>query len=201
MTEQGQGAGKLSRQQRRAREREKRDANGWIAALGATDTLAGAIRAALGNRSATRAELEDAIGMSLVGPSAAADEPAPAPPPGAEPDRVAIQHILISFAGSGTKATRTREEAAALAAATLARARQGEDFAALVQELTDDSSPGIYRLRNAGVASGPADEYPRERMVPAFGDVGFRLGVGEIGMADFDPRASPYGWHIIKRLQ
>jgi parvulin-like peptidyl-prolyl isomerase len=200
MTEQGQGAGKLSRQQRRAREREKRDATGWIAALGATDALASAIRAALGNRSATRAELEDAIGMSLVDPSAAAEEGAPAPVR-AEPERVTIQHILISFAGSGTKATRTREEAAALAADTLTRAHQGEDFAALVQELTDDSSPGIYRLRNAGVASGPADEYPRERMVPAFGDVGFRLAVGEIGMADFDPRASPYGWHIIKRLQ
>jgi parvulin-like peptidyl-prolyl isomerase len=38
-------------------------------------------------------------------------------------------------------------------------------------------------------------------MVPAFGDAGFPLKVGEIGMADFDPQKSPYGWHIVKRLE
>jgi parvulin-like peptidyl-prolyl isomerase len=38
-------------------------------------------------------------------------------------------------------------------------------------------------------------------MVPAFGNVGFSLAPGEIGMAEYDPRTSPYGWHIIKRLE
>jgi parvulin-like peptidyl-prolyl isomerase len=38
-------------------------------------------------------------------------------------------------------------------------------------------------------------------MVPAFGNVGFALNVGEIGIADFDPQTSPFGWHIIKRLK
>jgi parvulin-like peptidyl-prolyl isomerase len=117
----------------------------------------------------------------------------------AEPDRIEIQHVLISFAGTGTKARRSQAEAAELAAATLARANAGEDFDALVRELTDDSPPGIYRLSNNGV-SAASGEYPRNRMVAAFGNVGFGLGVGEIGMADFDPRTSPYGWHIIKRL-
>ena len=82
---------------------------------------------------------------------------------------------------------------------TLDRANAGEDFDALVRELTDDSPPGIYRLSNLGVTSA-SGEYPRNRMVAAFGNVGFGLGVGDIGMADFDPRTSPYGWHIIKRL-
>lgn len=117
----------------------------------------------------------------------------------AEPERIEIQHVLISFAGTGTKARRSKDEAAALAAATLARANAGEDFDALVRELTDDSPPGIYRLSNTGV-SVAAGEYPRNRMVAAFGNVGFGLGVGDIGMADFDSRTSPYGWHIIKRL-
>jgi parvulin-like peptidyl-prolyl isomerase len=45
-----------------------------------------------------------------------------------------------------------------------------------------------------------AGEYPRNRMVAAFGDIGFGLGVGDVGIANFDPRTSPYGWHIIKRL-
>jgi parvulin-like peptidyl-prolyl isomerase len=38
-------------------------------------------------------------------------------------------------------------------------------------------------------------------MVAAFGDVGFRLAVGAVGMADFHPRASPYGFHLIKRVR
>ena len=38
-------------------------------------------------------------------------------------------------------------------------------------------------------------------MVPAFGDVGFGLKVGEIGVAEYHPRKSPYGYHIIKRTK
>ena len=117
----------------------------------------------------------------------------------AEPERIEIQHVLISFAGTGTRARRSQADAAELTATTLARANAGEDFDALVRELTDDSPPGIYRLSNNGV-SPASGEYPRGRMVAAFGNVGFGLGVGEIGVADFDPRTSPYGWHIIKRL-
>jgi hypothetical protein len=38
-------------------------------------------------------------------------------------------------------------------------------------------------------------------MVPAFGNVGFNISPGNIGIADYDPQTSPYGWHVIKRLQ
>jgi parvulin-like peptidyl-prolyl isomerase len=41
----------------------------------------------------------------------------------------------------------------------------------------------------------------RTGMVPAFGNVGFPLKVGEVGMAEHDARNSPYGWHIIKRVE
>ena len=72
-------APKLTRQQLRAREREKRNAAGWISALGTDDPwLRQAIRAALGTRSANRAELEDALGMSL-------DQTAPPRPAGSDP--------------------------------------------------------------------------------------------------------------------
>jgi hypothetical protein len=157
------------------------------------------IRRAVGNRHLTRTELEEALGMSLA-------ETVPAPPPAApthqkEPERIAVQHILISFAGAGTSATRTREEAATLATETLRRARQGEDFGDLVRTLTDDSFPGIYRLCNTGISPRAADEYRRGGMVPAFGNIGFALEVGEVAMASFDPQTSPYGWHIIKRRE
>lgn len=42
---------------------------------------------------------------------------------------------------------------------------------------------------------------PREDMAPAFGNVGFALKVGEVGMAPYDKTTSPFGIHIIKRLQ
>jgi hypothetical protein len=67
MAAEGDAPRTLSRQQIRAMEREKRNATGWISALGTEDPwLRQAIRAALGPRAATRAELEEALGMSLA---------------------------------------------------------------------------------------------------------------------------------------
>jgi hypothetical protein len=69
MADDGEAPRKPSRQQLRAAAREKRNATGWISALGTDDPwLRQAIRAALGTRSSTRAELEEALGMSLAEP-------------------------------------------------------------------------------------------------------------------------------------
>ena len=117
---------------------------------------------------------------------------------------VEVQHILISFQGAipDEKVTRTEAEAQTLAKELLARAKSGEDFDALVKEYTDDQHPGIYRMSNFGIPPDAASqEFPRERMVKTFGDVSFALNVNEIGMAPYDPAASKYGWHIIKRLK
>jgi hypothetical protein len=121
-----------------------------------------------------------------------------------EPDRVAVQHILISFKGAIPKptVTRTREEAQKLAQEVFERAKKGEDFNSLVKQFTDDEYPGVYRMSNIGITPDPAkEEYPRAGMVKAFGDVGFSLPVGGIGMAEYDPKESKYGWHIIKRIE
>ncbi|MEK7347526.1 MAG: peptidylprolyl isomerase [Candidatus Eisenbacteria bacterium] len=120
--------------------------------------------------------------------------------PAVEPQHVQVQHILIAFAGSGTRASRPMEEAKKLAYEILARAQKGEDYDALVKQYTDDSPPGIYGMSGLGVAKG-AGEYARDTMVPAFGNVGFAISPGNIGIADYDPQTSPYGWHIIKRLK
>ena len=66
--------------------------------------------------------------------------------------------------------------------------------------------PGVYRMVNYGLpgqrSSIPAlTIYKREDMVGAFGNVGFELEVGEIGMANHHEFDSPFGWHIIKRLE
>ena len=119
-----------------------------------------------------------------------------------EPEHIQVQHILIGFAGSipGKKITRSKDEAKTLAYEVLERANKGEDFDMLVRRYTEDSAPGIYGMSNRGVAPAQG-EYPREGMVGAFGDAGFPLEVGAIGIADFDARTSPYGWHIVKRLK
>jgi hypothetical protein len=68
MTEQDEPPRKLSRQQLRAQARMTHDAEGWIAVLDIEDlALQRVIREAIGPRRVTRAALETAIGVSLVG--------------------------------------------------------------------------------------------------------------------------------------
>jgi parvulin-like peptidyl-prolyl isomerase len=119
-----------------------------------------------------------------------------------EPDHIQVQHILIGFQGSvpGKPIRRSKDEAKTLAYQLLEEARAGADFDELVRKHTDDSPPGIYGMSNRGVAPARG-EYARDGMVPAFGNAGFPLQVGEIGIADYDQRSSPYGWHIVKRLK
>ena len=86
-------------------------------------------------------------------------------------------------------------------------AKTSEDFDAMVEKYTDDSHPGIYKMANFTFAGNrefsSRDNWIHERggMVPAFGNVGFQLKVGEVGMSAQDVKDSPYGWHIIKRLE
>lgn len=122
----------------------------------------------------------------------------------AEPDYITVQHILIAFEGSvpGKNITRTKEQAHDLAHTIFEQAKSSADFDAMVAEYTDDSHPGIYKMANFGVEADMANGvFPRDRMVAAFGDVGFPLDVGEIGLAEFDPVKSKYGWHVIKRVE
>src|SRR5688500_2710108 len=120
---------------------------------------------------------------------------------GKEPERITLQHILISFAGTQTEATRSKAEAETLAKEVVERVKKGEDFTAIMKKLSDDPGEGVYSLANRGVRQQGRDEYPRDGMVPAFGNVGFALEVGAVGLASFDPAASPFGWHVIKRLK
>jgi len=120
-----------------------------------------------------------------------------------EAKRIELQHILISFAGTRTAATRTQAEAQLLAAEVLGEAQSGQSFSELMKKYSDDTGSGQYALRNNGVQSDPSisNEYARGQMVPAFGNTGFKLDVGEIDMANFSKKDSPFGWHIIKRVR
>lgn len=107
-------------------------------------------------------------------------------------DKVKLQHVLLAFVGAmrGSESGHTKDEAQALAADVLARARAGEDFNALVIQYSGDEGPGVYTLTQDN----------RDDYADAFGDIGFRLNVGEIGIAAYNHKTSPFGWHVIKRL-
>src|SRR5471030_2865447 len=133
--------------------------------------------------------------LSLV--SACGKQETPPPPPpvtapvssGPRPEKAAngqpaivtVQHVLISFEGSErSEQKRSRAEAEKLAFEIVNRAKNGEDFGKLMKEFSNDPGGGTYTLVNDGVtANQSAGEYDRRGMVAAFGDVGFRIDVGE----------------------
>jgi hypothetical protein len=121
-----------------------------------------------------------------------------------EPAYITVQHCLISFRGTGTKAVRSQADAEKLALELFEQAQGGADFPKMIRKYTDDSSPGIYRMANTGFEGNMnlRDKiYPRDSMAAAFGDTGFPLEVGEFGLAVFDKSKSPFGWHIVKRIK
>ena len=176
----------------------------------------------------------------------------PAPDLNGEAADITVQHILISFRETPVKADRTKEDAEKLAQEILKRAKDGEDFSALVKEYSDDNLNladdllGAYRMVNHGAQAldferaffDGKDEFDkyfaelrakvqkqelqipeaqaqllayqlknfgrqpmaRGDMAKGFGDTSFSLKVGEIAIANYDPVASPFGWHIIRRV-
>jgi hypothetical protein len=120
---------------------------------------------------------------------------------GGEPDRVRVQHVLVGFEGSvpGRAVQRSRAEAASLAAEIAQSARRGEDFAALMRRFSDDAGTGTYGLVRDGIAP-LGDLLPRRAFVPGFGDAAFGLAAGEIALVPHDAERSPYGWHVLRRV-
>ena len=124
-----------------------------------------------------------------------------------EPDHVSVDHILIGVKHERLlDVTRSPADAKTLAAQIVKKLEDGGDWNALKDQYSDDRSDGKaggpYSMANTGVeADTSMQEYTRGKMVPGFGNVGFALEVGEIGVADHDPRASPFGYHIIKRIK
>jgi parvulin-like peptidyl-prolyl isomerase len=123
--------------------------------------------------------------------------------PNGEPSVITVKHVLIAFEGAQrSEQKRSRAEAQKLAYEVLGRAKSGEDFDKLMKEFSNDPGGGTYTLVNNGVtADQAAGEFDRSGMVPAFGDVGFRISLNEIAVAEYDDKASPFGWHVIKRVK
>ena len=148
------------------------------------------------------------IAIVILAAAAGCDSSTPAAPPttgGAkgEPERLRVLHVLVAFRGAERAAdtvTRTQDEAEVLAKEILARAQRGEDFKNLIKDYSSDPGEGNYALVNHGVvARGP--EIRRSTFVPAFTKVAFSLAIGDVGLAPFDKKDSPFGYHVIKRIE
>lgn len=96
---------------------------------------------------------------------------------------VEARHILLTYPEEATDAQ--RDSVRELAADLRRRAVEGEDFAELAREYSDDTG--------SAQEGGDLGTFGRGRMVPAFEEAAFSLEPGEIS----EPVESPYGVHVI----
>jgi len=95
------------------------------------------------------------------------------------PGQVRASHILLQTEGKDDAAVKARAEG------LLARARGGEDFAALAKANSED--------QGSAQNGGDLDYFGRGRMVPEFEQAAFALKPGEIS----ELVKSQFGYHII----
>ncbi|MHC5028385.1 MAG: peptidylprolyl isomerase [Planctomycetota bacterium] len=100
------------------------------------------------------------------------------------PEQVRVRHILLRWKPMGTQDDRgaIRKQMEPI----LERARNGEDFAALAAEFSED-----FATKSAG---GDTGLFYRGQMAPEFEDAAFALEPGEIS----DPVETGFGVHILK---
>ena len=104
-------------------------------------------------------------------------------------EKIKVQHVLIAFEGAQrSEVKRSKDEAEKLAAKVFEEAKSGTKFITLMQRYSTDPGGGEY-------------EMTQDQMVKGFNDISFRLEVDEVGVAPYDEANSPFGWHVIKRLE
>ncbi len=99
-------------------------------------------------------------------------------------ERVRAQHILISVPQDATP--EVEQLALAKAISITQRLNDGEDFAALAQQFSDDTG--------SGAQGGDLGFFGRGQMVKEFEDAAFSLPIGQISQ----PVKSQFGYHIIR---
>lgn len=100
------------------------------------------------------------------------------------PEQVRARHILVKVPPSAAAAQ--EEEARTRAEALLSALRNGEDFATVAQQHSEDTA--------TAAKGGDLDYFSRGHMVQPFEDAAFSLPVGQLS----ELVRSPFGWHILR---
>jgi hypothetical protein len=138
------------------------------------------------------ASVTAAASAAVTAPSAATPVASVSAAPKPPPESVACQHVLVAYKGAKNApatVTRSKADAKKRADEVLAKAKAGEDFAALAQTYSDDQG-SRERLGSAG-------KFKRDGMVKPFSDAAFALQVDQIS----EVVETPFGFHVIKRNQ
>jgi len=101
-----------------------------------------------------------------------------------QPEQVKASHILFLTKPDDSEEASDAQLAKAKEAA--AKAKKGDDFAALAKELSEE--PG------ASESGGDLGFFSKDRMVPEFSEAAFQLKAGDIS----EPVRTQFGWHVIK---
>jgi hypothetical protein len=109
-----------------------------------------------------------------------------------EPLEVGARHVLVAYKGADHARpyiTRSREEALALAEQLRKRVLDGEDFAVVAKENSDDAG--------SAAMGGDLGKFRREEMVPEFSDAVFAMKPGDVSAVV----ESAFGFHVIQRTE
>ncbi len=111
-----------------------------------------------------------------------------------QPEQARASHILIATKDLTTRTDMTDEQkkaARAKAEKIMARAKKGEDFTKLAQEVSED--PGVKENKGEYKFARAKDD-PKNAMVPEFEAAAFSLKTNQIS----DIVTTDFGYHIIK---
>jgi peptidyl-prolyl cis-trans isomerase C len=100
-----------------------------------------------------------------------------------EEKEVHARHILFRAQAGDDKAGKEAEDKIK---AVIVRLENGEDFAKVAGEVTEDPS--------GKTNGGDLGYFTKEQMVPEFSEAAFKLDKGQIS----DPVKTQFGWHVIK---
>jgi hypothetical protein len=109
-----------------------------------------------------------------------------------EPDKIVVKHVLVKFAGAKNappEIKRTRGEACLRALEARKQLQQGESFADVVKEYSDEAG--------AATREGSVGSIRRKDVAPPFADAAFELAPNEVShVVETD-----FGYHIIMRTE
>ncbi|MGE3538220.1 MAG: SurA N-terminal domain-containing protein [Candidatus Tectimicrobiota bacterium] len=99
-------------------------------------------------------------------------------------EQVRARHILFKVSASASP--EQEAQVRAQAESVLAALKNGEDFATLAKQYSEDTATATQ--------GGDLGLFPRGQMVPAFDEAAFALAPGQLS----DLIRTPYGWHLLR---